>query len=430
MNGRTLATEASAANAASAARIEDQAQVPVQVATDPQLVESWLAQLHSQRQLSLLTIASYRRDMAELGKLMAAQPQPTSFAGLTHQQVRGFAARLHGRGLNARTIARMLSAWRGFYNWLALDGCAPLHPHQPQRHAESRLQTLTANPVDGVKAPKRTRPLPKALSVDDAVRTVQQPVQMQAQYGTGRAATAKPGNTAHPAEPDNLAVPQSTAAPSAAMVNHGSQDGNGAADAGAASADAAAVCDLAMFELLYSSGLRVSELVALDRRHLAAHAATGSPASTSWLDLDSAEVVVTGKGGKQRRVPVGEKALAALATWLAARQSLAISAAPDDQRALFLNQRGRRMSVRVVQLRLKAHAEAVGIPANVHPHMLRHSFASHVLQSSGDLRAVQEMLGHASITSTQVYTSLDFMHLAKVYDGAHPRAKKKSPGSD
>jgi integrase/recombinase XerC len=167
--------------------------------------------------------------------------------------------------------------------------------------------------------------------------------------------------------------------------------------------------------------LRISELVALDARYTqeAGHVSAG------WIDFDAHEVIVTGKGNKMRRVPVGGPALQAVAGWLAARASQLGEDAGADRFALFLSGRGRRMSPRVVQMRLKAHAQAIGIPANVHPHVLRHSFASHVLQSSGDLRAVQDMLGHTSIASTQVYTSLDFQRLAQVYDAAHPRAKKR-----
>jgi integrase/recombinase XerC len=131
--------------------------------------------------------------------------------------------------------------------------------------------------------------------------------------------------------------------------------------------------------------------------------------------------MVTGKGDKMRSVPVGQAAINALTAWLAIRNTLV----KLDPHPLFLSERGTRVSARVIQLRLKAHAQAIGLPTDVHPHVLRHSFASHVLQSSGDLRAVQEMLGHASIAATQVYTSLDFQRLAQVYDAAHPRAKKK-----
>lgn len=169
--------------------------------------------------------------------------------------------------------------------------------------------------------------------------------------------------------------------------------------------DPMAVQDRAMFELIYSSGLRLSELVGLD---------------LTSVDRQSGEVRVFGKGSKERIVPVGAKALAALADWLAVRATLA-----RDDTALFVGARGARISPRVIQARLKALALRQGISQHVHPHALRHSFASHVLQSSGDLRAVQEMLGHASLSTTQVYTHLDFQHLAKVYDQAHPRAKKK-----
>ena len=169
-----------------------------------------------------------------------------------------------------------------------------------------------------------------------------------------------------------------------------------------------ALRDRAMFELLYSSGLRLSELVSLS-------------VTDGGLDLKQAEVTVTGKGSKTRTVPVGARACEALRDWLKSR---ALLAAPREG-ALFVGARGRRIAPGTVQTRLRAWAKRQGLGASVHPHMLRHSFASHVLQSSQDLRAVQEMLGHASISSTQVYTHLDFQALAKVYDAAHPRARKK-----
>jgi len=165
--------------------------------------------------------------------------------------------------------------------------------------------------------------------------------------------------------------------------------------------------DRAMFELFYSSGLRLSELVGLD---------------LDDLNLQAGEAQVTGKGNKTRIVPVGQQALAAIAAWLPQRLPLARA----DTSALFIGQRGARLSPRSVQLRLNRWALLAGLNQHVHPHMLRHAFATHVLQSSGDLRAVQEMLGHASISTTQVYTHLDWQHLAKVYDQAHPRARKKS----
>ncbi len=164
--------------------------------------------------------------------------------------------------------------------------------------------------------------------------------------------------------------------------------------------------DLAMFELFYSSGLRLAELVGMN---LAA------------LDLPGGEATVTGKGSKTRLVPVGEKAREALTAWLTVRPDIS----KPDEKAVFTNRNGGRLTARQVALRLNRWAGKVGLDVNVHPHMLRHSFATHVLQSSGDLRAVQEMLGHANISTTQVYTHLDFQHLAKVYDTAHPRAKRK-----
>lgn len=165
--------------------------------------------------------------------------------------------------------------------------------------------------------------------------------------------------------------------------------------------------DVAMFELLYSSGLRVAELAALD--------------VTGELDLAAAMLTVTGKRQRRRTVPVGTQALAALQAWLAARSSLAAT----TEKALFVSRQGRRLSASGIRSRLARRARELGLGVHVHPHMLRHSFASHLLQSSGDLRAVQELLGHASIRSTQVYTHLDFQHLAQVYDQAHPRARNK-----
>jgi integrase/recombinase XerC len=306
-------------------------------------IDGYLQHLRGPRNLSPHTTAAYGRDLRELAGLTGTQ----DWAQLGQQDVRRLAAKLHGRDLDPRSIARKLSSWRGFFDWLA------------------QQMPLPANPVDGVRAPKRAKSLPRALSVDDAVQLVA------------------------PAQPHAGAAP-----------------------------DPAALCNRAMFELLYSSGLRVSELAGLDLHYSKAEA--GHPASLGWLEWDNREVTVTGKGSKKRTVPVGAAALEALAAWIAVRPAPA-----DGSNALFVSARGSRITPRVVQLRLKAHAIAGGAPVHVHPHMLRHSFASHVLQSSGDLRAVQEMLGHSSIASTQVYTALDFQHLAAVYDQAHPRAKLK-----
>ncbi len=309
-------------------------------AGQPDWVQRYLEELATQRKLSAHTVAAYRRDLAQLAALAGHHDWPR----LTHFDIRRYAARLHAGGQEPRSIARKLSAWRGFFDWLA--------PRAP----------LAANPVQGVRAPKRAKTLPKALSVDAAVHLMEA------------------GWQPHP-EPFEL-------------------------------------CNRAMFELLYSSGLRVSELAGLDLEFSAA--GRERAASPGWLDRAAHEVVVTGKGNKQRRVPVGTPALAAIEAWLAVRPPAA-----DGSAALFLSARATRISPRVVQQRLKQHALRAGSPVHVHPHVLRHSFASHVLQSSGDLRAVQELLGHASITSTQVYTALDFQHLAAVYDRAHPRAKPK-----
>jgi integrase/recombinase XerC len=300
-------------------------------------IDAYLAHLRGVRQLSPHTTAAYARDLQELAGLSAEQP----WTGLDHHAVRRLTAKLHAQQLDPRSIARKLSSWRGFFNWLG------------------EQTPLAANPVQGVRAPKRAKTLPRALSVDDAVQLMA------------------------PSRPTAGATPES-----------------------------AELCNRAMFELLYSSGLRVSELAGLDL--------TPSKDGLGWVDIGNREVIVTGKGNKRRMVPVGSAALEALHAWLAVRPAPA-----DDSDALFLSARGTRVSPRVIQQRLQTHGVANGAPVHVHPHMLRHSFASHVLQSSGDLRAVQEMLGHASISSTQVYTALDFQHLAEVYDKAHPRAKVK-----
>jgi len=173
-----------------------------------------------------------------------------------------------------------------------------------------------------------------------------------------------------------------------------------------APSDRDACRDRALLELLYSSGLRLAEIVALDREDLSS----------------DGTVRVTGKGRKVRVVPVGRLAQAALQAWLAVRDASDV----HDARALFLGARGRRIGAREVQRIVARRARAQGLGQPVHPHMLRHSFASHLLESSGDLRAVQELLGHASISTTQIYTHLDFQHLAKVYDQSHPRARKRS----
>ncbi len=299
---------------------------PAVNAQSQQWLAGYLAWLQTEKQYSPLTISNYARDLRRLFSEAGDAP----LCSLKIHQIRRFVAQLHGGGLGGKSLARMLSAWRGFYAWLI------------------RQKYCTDNPCVGLRAPKSPRPLPHTLSPDEAVRMVEIPV-----------------------------------------VEGGM-----------------AVRDRAMFELLYSSGLRLAELVSVDLQD---------------IDLHEALVRVTGKGSKTRIVPVGSHALKAIREWLKVRAALVDA----EEQALFVNQKGKRVGARNIQLRMKAWAVKQDIGSNVHPHQLRHSFASHVLQSSGDLRAVQEMLGHASISTTQVYTHLDFQYLAKIYDSAHPRAKKK-----
>ena len=226
---------------------------------------------------------------------------------------------------------------------------------------------VTSNPVQDVRAPKAPKPLPKALSVDDSVQLASYHNEAENPWLEAR--------------------------------------------------------DAAMVELLYGSGLRVGELIGLD--------AVATAQSRGWVDMQAAEVHVLGKGGKRRTIPVGSKALEALEVWFLARASVFIAdvAIKNEANALFLGRNNTRLSAQSVWQRLKRRSLLAGLAMPVHPHMLRHSFASHVLQSSSDLRAVQELLGHTNITTTQVYTRLDFQHLAKAYDAAHPRAKIGKPKS-
>ena len=170
--------------------------------------------------------------------------------------------------------------------------------------------------------------------------------------------------------------------------------------------DITSVRDLAMLELFYACGLRLSELSGLDRED---------------IDFNESMVRVTGKGNKTRLIPLGKHARQAIEQWLKRREELV----DQDQSALFVSTRGTRLANRSIQARLKYWGEKTGLGSALHPHRLRHSFASHLLESSGDIRAVQELLGHANLSTTQIYTHLDFQHLAQVYDAAHPRAKKK-----
>jgi len=297
-----------------------------------------LEHLRVERRLAGRTLALYGAALARMQRQAAALP--VAVREVQPHHVRRWAAQLHGQGLAPRSIALQLSAWRGFYRWLGREGAVKL------------------NPVEGVRAPKSGKPLPKALPVDVAVR---------------------------------LADHADDAAPDAALEAR----------------------DRCIVELLYGCGLRVSELLGLD--------VIASATARGWIDGQGGEAHVLGKGNKRRSVPVGSMALQALSAWLAQRPALAAAQEP----ALIVSQRGTRLTAAQLRSRLKQRALQAGVPSHVHPHMLRHSFASHLLQSSGDLRAVQELLGHAHISTTQVYTQLDFQHLAKVYDAAHPRAKKR-----
>ncbi|MDE2616545.1 MAG: tyrosine recombinase XerC [Burkholderiales bacterium] len=312
---------------------------PVALAADDlALVERYLEHVRVEKRLAQRTVELYALDLRKLADFAAETKVPLRQVHSAH--VRRWIAQMHSGGRSGRGIALVLSGWRGFYAWLG------------------RESLVGSNPVQDVRAPKAAKPLPKALSVDDAV-----------QLAGFRAEESDPWLEAR---------------------------------------------DAAMVELLYSSGLRVSELTGLDV------AASGT--ARGWIDLRAGEAHVLGKGGKRRSVPVGSAAMAALQHWLQLRAS---TGAPAAQAALFTGRQGTRLTPQSIWLRIKRRSLQAGLATPVHPHMLRHSFASHVLQSSSDLRAVQELLGHANISTTQVYTRLDFQHLARAYDAAHPRARSK-----
>ena len=270
--------------------------------------DDYLQHLTFERGLSALTLKNYARDIQLLGSLA----DNTTLDLIQNTQIRRFIATLHSRGLSSKTIARALSAWRGFYDYL-------IHH-----------KGFTQNPVMGIRAPKSAKTLPQALSTDQAVKFVD-------------------------------------------------IQGDGVLEQR----------DHAILELFYSSGLRLAELVNLD---------------IDKLDFSEGTVTVTGKGNKTRIIPMGSHAMSAIRTWLQRRTLIKI--ADTNPNALFVTLQGRRITPRAVQYRVKEWAIKQGINTDMHPHLLRHSFATHVLQSSQDLRAVQEMLGHANISTTQVYTCL------------------------
>jgi integrase/recombinase XerC len=290
-------------------------------------LDAYLEHLRSERQVSVHTLDGYRRDLAKVQAFCEAEGL-SDWSELDTRNLRRLVARLHQQGLSSRSLARLLSATRGLYQYLLREGLC--------RH----------DPATGLSPPKRERRLPRTLDADRSAQLLD----------------------------------------------------------GAVEDDFIARRDQAMLELFYSSGLRLSELVGLD---------------LDGLDLPAGLVRVRGKGNKVRELPVGSLARQALEHWLPLRKL----ANPSDG-AVFISQQGRRLGPRAVQLRVR-QAGVRELGQHLHPHMLRHSFASHMLESSQDLRAVQELLGHADIATTQIYTHLDFQHLANVYDQAHPRAKRK-----
>ena len=313
------------------------------------LVQRYLDHVRFEKRLAERTVTLYTLDLARLAD--SAALAGVALTDVQPGHVRRWVAQMHSGGRSGRGIALILSGWRGFYTWLGREGL------------------VSCNPVVDVHAPKAAKPLPKALTVDDAVRL-------------------------------------------ASFHAPGSDPWLDARDA-------------AIVELLYGSGLRLAEITGLDER--------ASAGARGWIDLDAAEAHVLGKGSKRRVVPVGTQALQALQRWLQVRgQKLSLPGASHAstgaaaETALFVGRNGARLSAQSIWKRLRSRSLQAGLPTAVHPHMLRHSFASHVLQSSGDLRAVQELLGHASISTTQVYTRLDFQHLAQVYDAAHPRAQARA----
>lgn len=290
------------------------------------LAAAYISHLADERRLSPLTCQSYARDIGLLHKNL----QKTPLNKLQPHHIRHLIVQLHSRGLSGRSLARIISAWRGYFSYLI------------------RSHGFTQNPCIGIHAPKSPQSLPPALSPDETAQLLSFPA-------------------------DNWLTSR----------------------------------DRAIFELFYSSGLRLAEMTNLQ---------------PSDINFSDSTIRISGKGGKTRIVPVGSKAITALQAWIKQRNILI----KPGEKALFLSRRGSAISARTISYRLKKRAIQQGITNNVHPHMLRHSFASHVLQSSGDLRAVQEMLGHANISSTQIYTHLDFQHLTKVYDATHPRSKRKN----
>jgi len=318
-------------------------------------LERFRRYLAAERRCSPHTVAAYTRDIQALAAYCDRSGLET-WSAVDSGHLRSFAARLHAGGLGPRSIQRRLSAVRSFYEFLQREAKAPRGGGRAgdatgAGDGERReIARIRSNPGQDVRAPKAARRLPQTLDVDQMARLLEIPAGV----------------------------------PFAAR-------------------------DRAIMELLYSSGLRLAEIVGLD---------LGS------LDLRDRMVHVLGKGRKARLVPVGRMAIRALEQWLTERAVLA----REGEQALFVGRLGRRLGRRAIELRVAYWARRQGLAAHVYPHLFRHSFASHLLESGAELRGVQELLGHADIATTQIYTHLDFQHLARIYDATHPRARRtKTP---
>jgi integrase/recombinase XerC len=296
-----------------------------------------------ERNLSAHTDSNYARDLAALIKFCDAH-KIDDWSAVDSQHIRLFAAHSHSKGLAGRSIQRRLSAVRSFFEYLVQETRA----QELARERPNDLIQVKRNPAVEVRAPKSRRRLPETLDADQMASLLEIPA-----------------------------------------------------------GDIFVTRDRAIMELLYSSGLRLAELVNLD---------------IGRLDLADRSVRVTGKGEKERIVPVGTEALDALKKWLSERAGIA----RPEETALFVGRGGERLGRRAVQTRVAYWARRQGVSLRVYPHLFRHSFASHLLESGGDLRGVQELLGHADIATTQIYTHLDFQHLARIYDKTHPRARRKA----
>jgi len=291
-------------------------------------IDDYIEYIKFEKRLSSNTIKNYLRDILLLKK----QSPNKDFKLYKVEDIRRSVSIFHQKGINGKSLSRMLSSWRGFFDFL------------------TNRYKFKQNPVIGIKAPKSKKTLPQTLSIDQVMKLID--------------------------------ITDSTLL---------------------------GIRDRAVMELFYSSGLRLSELVNIKLHE---------------INTDDNTATITGKGDKTRVVPIGEYAMKALNGWLIERDK--IKNISPENKFVFLSKKGLPLGTRSIQYRLKYWAKKQGIPENIHPHLLRHSFASHILQSSQDLRAVQELLGHTNISTTQIYTHLDYQHLSKIYDKAHPRAKKNN----